>query len=241
MGDPKKPKKKYRKPLMIWNEERIAKDKDLTANCGLKNKKEIWKAESKLKSIHDQAKKLIADTSPQSEKESEQLINKLISQNLIPSGSKTEDILLLTEEDLLNRRLQTIVFKRGLARTIKQARQFITHNHISINGQVVNTPSYTVKISEEPKVSFNPASNLANEEHAERQREEDKKDLKKAIKKVEESVEDVVEEPKGKKVEEEPKKEIKKVQPEQISTKDLPKEEQLVEATPEERITHKEK
>ena len=63
MGDPKKQKKKYKRPMMVWNEERIARDKVTVEEYGLKNKREIWKIESQLKSIHDQVKKLIADTS----------------------------------------------------------------------------------------------------------------------------------------------------------------------------------
>jgi small subunit ribosomal protein S4 len=237
MGDPKKPKKKYRKPLMIWNEERIAKDKILMDEFGLKNKREIWKAESKLKSIHDQVKKLIADTSNQGKKESEQLINKLTSQNLISGSSKPEDVLSLTEEDLLNRRLQTLVFKKGLSRTIKQARQFITHNHISINGQVVNTPSYIVKISEESKVTFNPSSAISNEAHAERPKDEDLAKVKQAKEQAHANIKATIK----KEDAETPKKEIKKVQPEQKKTEDLPKKEQLENVTPEEKTPHKEK
>ena len=174
MGDPKKQKKKYRKPLMIWDETLIKEQAKLTEEFGLKNKKEIWKAESKLKSIHDQAKKLIAESTPQSEKESEQLIKKLSSLALIPPAAKLEDILSLTVQDLLNRRLQTLVLKKGLARTIKQSRQFITHNHVSIADQTINIPSYMTKANEELKITFNSSSTISNEEHPERFKEETK-------------------------------------------------------------------
>ncbi|MBI2105631.1 30S ribosomal protein S4 [Candidatus Woesearchaeota archaeon] len=239
MGDPKKPKKKYRRPLMVWNEERIARDKDLIKEFGLVNKKEIWKAESKLASIHDQAKNLLANPSPQSNIEAAQLKNKLSSLNLIQKEANLDDILSLTLKDLLNRRLQTIVFKRGMSKTIKQARQFITHNHVSIKEQVINTPSYMVKLSEESFVTFIPSSPLANEMHAERPQERQKVEAE-----ILEEVKPKEAKPKQKKetkAKEVKEKEIKKVQPEQVKEQDLSKEEKLEEAVPEERKTHKEK
>ena len=171
MGDPKKQKKKYRRPLMIWDEERIARDKDLVKNFGLKNKKEIWKVESNLKLLHDQAKKLIAQNTEQSKKESEQLIVKLASLNLVQQDAKLDDVLSLTIQDLLNRRLQTVVFKKELARTINQARQFITHNHIAVNSQIINVPSYLISLNEEVLINFNQHSSLASTENPERVQE----------------------------------------------------------------------
>ena len=171
MGDPKKQKKKYRKPLMVWNEERIARDKVLINDYGLKNKREIWKVESRLKSIHDQSKKLIAQDTEQTKKESEQLMKKLSSLNLLQQDARIDNALSLTIHDLLNRRLQTLVFKNGMSRTINQARQFITHNHIAISGQIINVPSYLVSLKEEPLISFNETSSLSSTEHPERVKE----------------------------------------------------------------------
>lgn len=233
MGDPKKQKKKYRKPLMVWNEERIARDKELIKNFGLKNKREIWKIESELKSIHDQAKKLTAQSTEQSKKEAEQLIKRLNSLNLVQQDAKLDNVLSLTIHDLLNRRLQTVVFKKGLARTVNQARQFITHNHISINSQIINVPSYIVPLKDEAFVNFNQYSTLASLEHPERIQEEETKILEKI--KPKESKEP---EAKEKKTE---KKKIKKTQPRQKKTEKLKKEEQIEDVVQEERKTHKEK
>lgn len=215
MGDPKKQKKKFRKPLMTWNEERIARDKELIKNFGLKNKREIWKVESKLKSLHDQAKKLTAENTEQSKKESEQLIKKLTSLNLVQQEAKLDNVLSLTIQDLLNRRLQTVVFKKGLARTISQARQFITHNHIAVNSQVINIPSYLVPLEEESLVNFNQYSTLASIDHPERIQEKLKAKEEKEVKEEKEK---------------KPKRESKKKQ-----------EEKLEETLPEEKKKHKEK
>ncbi|MAG45491.1 MAG: 30S ribosomal protein S4 [Nanoarchaeota archaeon] len=243
MGDPKKQRKKYRKPMMIWNEEIIAEQKDLTQEYGLKNKKEIWKVESKLKSIHDQAKTLIAKDTEQSKKESEQLIKKLSGLSLIPSGSKLEDILSLTLKDFLNRRLQTLILQKGLSRTIKQARQFITHNHISIRDQVVNIPSYMVKASEESQIKFNHSSSLSQDEHPERVLEQEAKEKKAKEEIVEKPAETKQEEKSEKKVKTEPKKE----EPEPETKKEkgerniVSSKEEVENKTPDEPTPHKEK
>jgi|SRR3989344_2159377 len=185
MGDPKKQKKKYRRPMMVWNEERIARDKITIEEYGLKNKKEIWRIESSLKSLHDQAKKLIADSNlEQNKKESSLLLKRLISLGLLPATAKLEEVLSLNYKDIAGRRLQTLVFKRGLARTPKQARQFITHNHITINSQVINVPSYMVKTSEEHYIGIDNASTLSNEMHPERKQEEKHKPVKEAKKEI---------------------------------------------------------
>lgn len=46
---------------------------------------------------------------------------------------------------LLERRLDNVVFRMGLARTRREARQVVDHKHITVNGRVVNIPSYLVK------------------------------------------------------------------------------------------------
>ena len=73
-------------------------------------------------------------------------------------GLKTEnvvDVLAFTEEDILKRRLQSIIVKGGLATTPKGARQSIVHKHVLIKGDVVNIPSYWVNTSEESSIKLN--------------------------------------------------------------------------------------
>lgn len=53
----------------------------------------------------------------------------------------TGDLLI----QLLESRLDALVYKSGLARTIYAARQYITHKHIFVNGKKVDIPSYHVK------------------------------------------------------------------------------------------------
>jgi len=271
MGDPKKARKKYRRPSILWQKDMIDEQRELLKEYGLKNKKEIWRVESLLKKFREQAKKLIANDTEQGKKEREVLIKKLVKLNLINASAKLEDILVLNLKNILDRRLQTIVFNKDFARSIKQARQFVVHRHISINDKKVNIPSYLVMSDEENKISFSKNSALMSEEHPERAKEkeekekikkekivkkeekpkEKKEDKKKPKDKVPKKEKVKVEETKEKvKIEEVPKKEevkkeIKKKEPKVEKVVKAPKEEKKVEelknVVPEERKTHKEK
>ncbi len=139
-------KKRYNKPRNIYDKVRIEEENKLIKEYGLKNKREIWKAEFAIEKIRNQAKKLIT-AEPEEQKKLFDKLNKL--------GFKVEkiaDILALNKEDWLKRRLQTIVHKK-FANTPKQARQWIVHKHVKINGKAVNVPSYIVKVDEEDKIS----------------------------------------------------------------------------------------
>ncbi len=168
MGDPGKQKKKFEKPRHPWQRSRIEEERTIKEKYGLKNKKELWKAKSLLSNFKAQAKQLIARQDKQADKEERQLLDKLIKLNLLNQNGRLEDVLGLKVEDMLNRRLQTIVFKKEIVLKIKQARQFIVHGHIAIDGKKVTVPSYLVRIDEETKIGFNPNSSLSNPENLER-------------------------------------------------------------------------
>ena len=183
MGDPKKPKKKYSRPKKIWDKERIGVDRELVKEYGLRNKKELWKAETFLREIRNQAKLLIAKRGEeQADKEREQLISRLVKLNLVNPGAVLEDVLGLELKSVFDRRLQSLVVKKGLAKSIRQSRQFIVHGHISIGEGKINVPSYLVKADEENKIKFSINSNLSKDDHPERIKESRKvKEEKKKI------------------------------------------------------------
>jgi len=89
------------------------------------------------------------------------LINKLIKLGVLGPEAGFEDVLTLEVEDILKRRLQTIVFEKGLAKTIYQARQFVVHGHIQVEGKKINAPSYIVKKAEENMVDYTAKSSLS--------------------------------------------------------------------------------
>lgn len=211
MGDPRKIKNKYSGPMHPWQKQRIEEEKPLMKTYGLVNKTELWKVESKLKKFKDNAKKLVAIKGAQAEKERSQIMEKMRSLNLIHSDS-LDDVLGMRLEQLLDRRLQTIVFKKGLARTAKQARQMITHGHIRVNGKKTTAPGYLVPLKEEASIEFIQNSSFADPEHPERKTNEtviEQELVKKVSKKSKSSKEEKVEEKVAEEVEvEEAVKEI---------------------------------
>ena len=171
MGDPRKSRSKYKGPRHPWQAWRIEEEKGIKNEYGLKNKTEIWKAKSELRRLNAQAKRLIRETSKgisQAVKEERQLLDRLHKLGLLNEGATLSEVLALELKDYLNRRLQTVVFKSGMAMTMKQARQFIIHGHISISGKKVTVPSYILKRGEEFVLTYNANSSLHSEEHPER-------------------------------------------------------------------------
>ncbi len=154
MGDPKKSRKKYETPSHPWQKTRIEEESALQRKYGLKNKREIWKAKALLRKFRKRARELVGRVDEEGLKEREKLIEKLYEMGILQSKEATlDDILSLTVEDILERRLQTIVYKKGLARTIRQARQFIVHGHVRIAGRRVTVPSYLVYRGEEDLIT----------------------------------------------------------------------------------------
>jgi small subunit ribosomal protein S4 len=175
MGSPKKQRKKFSTPTHPWEKERILAEKDLLKEYGLNRKYEAWKMNSILKKLTRQAKNLIATNNPQSELESKQLLSKLNSLGLANKDSKIEDVLSLSLKDLMERRLQTIVFRKNFAHSMRQSRQFIVHQHISLGTKTVTSPSYLVPVDEEGLITFASNSLLSDTNHPIRKKTEDGK------------------------------------------------------------------
>ena len=167
MGDPKKQRKKYQTPSHPWQKQRIEEEAVLTREYGFKNKKEIWKLNSLLRNFHKQAKKYVKIKSKQDEKERDQFLKRLQRLGLLGSNTSLDSVLGLELKDILERRLQTLVLRKNLARTISQARQFIVHEHITVDNKKINSPNYMVLKEEEGKITFAVNSNFADPDHPE--------------------------------------------------------------------------
>lgn len=172
MGDPRKQRSKFSGPSHPWNKARIDEEKELGREFGFRNKAEIWKMNSLLRNFRNQAKKIIALRTEQAEKEKELLLKKLKKLGILDEGATVESVLGLTLRDILERRLQSVVFRKGLARSMLQARQFIVHEHIKIGDKKITAPSYLVSVSEESMINYAGDSPLTNELHPERIQEE---------------------------------------------------------------------
>ena len=142
MGDPRKHRKKYNTPSTCWNKTRIEEEALLVKEFGFKNKKEIWKVETLLRKFARKAKSLIPAEGKQAEIETKHLLDKLASLSLLEPNSQLDKVLDIELRSLAERRLQSLISKKGLAKSVNQARQFITHRHITIGDKVITSPSY---------------------------------------------------------------------------------------------------
>lgn len=161
MGHPRKLRKSYDTPPHPWNAERIKNENKLISKYGLKTKKEIWKAETMVRRYRRDARVLLGMPTEHSDSERKQLLGHLIRLGILAENAKLEDVLNLTVEDVLKRRLQTVVHQKGLSRTAKEARIFVIHGHISMDSKKVTSPSYIVKRGEENIIDYYASSPVA--------------------------------------------------------------------------------
>ncbi len=143
-------RKTFSKPRKPWDRTRMQKETELKKTYYFKNKTELWKLEEKLKRLRQRARKLIAVRSTEEGIEKTgRITSKLQRLGILKKGAVLEDILGLTIEDVMERRLQILVLRKGLANTPKQARQFITHGHIFVGEKMITSPNYLVNTEEE--------------------------------------------------------------------------------------------
>lgn len=164
-------RKQYATPNHPWNKERIESEAQLVRGYSLKNKKEIYRATFLLRNYRSQAKRLSTIRTDQDAKEQVQLLGRLRRLGLIGPEDGLDTVLGLQIESVLDRRLQTIVYRKGLAKSMKQARQFITHAHVAIDGVKITAPGHLVTLEEQEKLEFRMTSALADTEHPERKLE----------------------------------------------------------------------
>lgn len=229
MGDPRKIRKKYETPSHPWQKNRIEQEKKFIETYGLRNKKEIWRMETLLKKFKNQVKALAGRVDDQSRLEEKQLVHHLVSLGLISEGVSLDTVLGLGLKDVLERRLQTLLVKNGLARTMSQARQFITHGHVLVGKKKVTFPSYVVSLKEESLIEFVPTSTISKADHPERLiKEVSKEKSEKKKKEKKEEAPPTFAEEEIEKIEEkgvvEKKEELKKEEKKEVKKKETKKE-----------------
>ena len=160
MGDPKYPRKVWRKPKRPLNYELKMDELQTLGTFGLRTKRELWKAHTELSRVRQQARSLLALTQ-EARAEKEPILLKSLSRiGLVSENASLDDVLNLKPTDLLARRLQTIVSKKLGFKTPYQARQAVIHGHIMVGDRKVDIPSYTVTVEEEDSVHFSPESKI---------------------------------------------------------------------------------
>ncbi|MDG6222647.1 MAG: 30S ribosomal protein S4 [Candidatus Bathyarchaeota archaeon] len=165
MGDPKRQRKKFDTPRFPWQIDALEAELKLLGEYGLRNKREIWRHKTLLSKYRGIGRSLLGKSADERSIQEKQLLHRLNRLGILHEESELDDVLDLTLENILDRRLQTLVFRRGLAQTMQQSRQLIAHGHVSINGQKVSAPSYLVLREEEDKIEYSPKSPLTSPDH----------------------------------------------------------------------------
>lgn len=165
MGDPKRQRRKFDTPRFPWRKDILAEELKLLGTFGLRNKHELWRHETQLSKFRGIARSLIGKPADERVKMENELLARLKKIGVLQETAVLDDVLDLSLENLLERRLQTLVFRKTLSKTVHQARQLITHGHITLVGRRVTVPGYLVSREEEKALDYAAESQFVNAEH----------------------------------------------------------------------------
>ena len=165
MGDPKRQRRKFDTPRFPWRKDILGEELKLLGTFGLRNKHELWRHETQLSKFRGIARSLIGRTPDERMKMENELLTRLKKLGVLQETAVLDDVLDLSIEDILERRLQTLVFRKTLTKTVHQSRQLITHGHITISNRRVTVPGYIVSREEEKVISYTPESQFVNAAH----------------------------------------------------------------------------
>jgi len=173
MGYPGKNTKSYDTPRHPWQAARLAEEVGHIKTYGLRNKREVWKAQTLLRNYRRSAMEMLAEITEGElaghvKQKSDDILTKLKRYGILSQEGGLDDILALDARNFLDRRLQTQVYRQGFANTLRQSRQFITHGHIAIEGKKVTVPGYMVTKEDELKIEYYLNSPLKSESHVQR-------------------------------------------------------------------------
>jgi small subunit ribosomal protein S4 len=165
VGDPKKQRKKYETHKNPWRKEQIEAETTLLGEYGLRNKRELWRYRTMLSQTRGIARSLLGKSEEERSLIENDFLKKLSRLGILGEKTMIDDVLDLSIRDMLERRLQTVIFRLGLAKTVHQARQLIIHGHIEVSGRIVRVPGYLVKRSDETNIKYTHNSVLSDETH----------------------------------------------------------------------------
>lgn len=150
-------RKTFKTPRRPYEKERLDAELKLVGEYGLRCKREIWRVQYALAKLRKAARTLLTldPKDPKRIFEGAALLRRMSRYGLLADDELDLDsILQLTTQKLLERRLQTKVYKQGLAKSIHHARVLIRQRHIRVGNQLVNVPSFNVRTSSEKHIDF---------------------------------------------------------------------------------------
>lgn len=165
MGDPKRQRKTYETPRHPWRRDQLEVELHLVGEYGLRNKRELWRYKTMLSEVRGIARSFLGSSGEERGRSEREYLTKLSRIGVLSESASIDEVLDLEIRDLLERRLQTMVYRRGLAKTPHQARQLVSHGHISVAGKIVSVPGYIVKRDEEQKLKYFSHSPFTKSDH----------------------------------------------------------------------------
>jgi small subunit ribosomal protein S4 len=164
----------YETPNHPYQGERIADESNLIGRYGLKNKEELWRAQSELRGYRREARQLLGRAEGEgASEEADEFLARLKRYGILNEQDALDDVLSLDVTDVLERRLQTVAYRKGIGNTPKQSRQFISHGHVVVGDARVTTAGAKVEVAEEDDIGFDEHSAIADELHPERAEAQD--------------------------------------------------------------------
>jgi len=144
-------------PRNPYEKERLDYELKVIGEYGLKNKREVWRVHYTLTKVRKAARELLKldEKDPKRLFEGAALLRRLHRYGVLDeSKDKLDFVLGLKHEDFLERRLQTQVFKLGLAKSIHHARVLVNQRHIRVGKQLVTVPSFLVRVESQKHIDF---------------------------------------------------------------------------------------
>ncbi len=158
-------RKKYEGPFKPWDSQLLYEELKLLGEYGLKNKRELRRAATMLKKFRTIARQAYGLPEEEKRRVERTLVGKLYKLGILNEDATLDDVLRLEVKDILERRLQTLVYRKGLAKSIYMARQMVVHRHIVVGDRVEDRPSRLITRDEEDKIGIRPGSPYANPDH----------------------------------------------------------------------------
>jgi len=149
---------KPKTPINPFEKERLDSELEIIGRYGLKNKREVWRVQLTLAKMRKAARELLTleEKDPRRLFEGEALMRRCFRFGLLSEAeNKLDYVLGLTPAKFMERRLQTIILRNNFeARSIHHARVLIRHRHIRVGKQLVNIPSFLVRVDREKHIDF---------------------------------------------------------------------------------------
>lgn len=173
-------RKVSRTPRRPYEKERLESEIKLAGKFGLRCKREIWRLNKKVMKIRKSASEMLTlePNDPRRVFQGEALVRRLRKMKLLKESSALDDVLNLKVEDLLERSLQTLVYRQGMAKSTHHSRVLIRQRQIAVKNKLVNVPSFAVNKDSESQIIYTENSFMTNPDYVGRTKRKNLKNKK---------------------------------------------------------------